>query len=771
MTTPGKSGIGMPALILGLLATFLLLFAATVGKQRLPGGFICDEAAYFMMTQSLWEDGDLRWEERDVVTANRLFEGGPRNVILMTPDGGKNLYYGKPYIYSLLVLPFFALLGVNGFVFCNTLMFLIMVWLAWRYLRAWNDSGAALLMAVTFFFLSAAFPYVFWMHPEVFNMFVIFLGCYFWIHPGPREGKDDGAGVKPGFFTRPVVRAALAGLFFALAAFSKFPHAAFGGFFVLHGLVTRRWSRLVALGLVFAAMFGLLVLGQLALSDAPSVYHVARCAIPRVDSAERLAGVTSLLLGEDPRGAGEFGGGGLGLFNIDGKFPWNVAYYFIGRHTGMVPYFFPAVLALYWFFFRGGRKLGLDRWALLGAATVLIGFYLLVLSFNYQGGGGFIGNRYFVSFYPAFLFLIGRLPSLTGVGVGWVVAGLFLSQLIFTPFGANTRRQSLQAHVRNPVFRVLPFETTLRWIPSYIDTVRGREKGTIMYRLRFLDLNAYPEGDAFWVRGKSRTAVLLMSRKPLERIIFSCSSRDLEVWCRGAKGEFRTVKLRRFEEGGPVEGTEVDQLQVVLENPKPRAVHPFGGEEFTSWFYVVKFKTDQGFIPKFRDPGSTDIRYLGVRLVLLGEGEPYIGDEFFRYEVREIALPETAAAGSTFEIPLRLRSLSPFAWDEKVRLSYHWLTPAEDGGKPQPLVWDGIHTALPGGRLGPGEETEAVMQVRAPDVPGRFVLQVDLLCDTVDWFANRNRWVPVAETEVLVGAVAPDTGTETGDTDEGGSDD
>ena len=753
MTDPRRKGHSTPALVFGLLAVFFLLFAATVGKERLPGGFLCDEAAYFMMAQSLWEDGDLRWEQRDVLAANRLFEGGPRNVILMTPDGGETLYYGKPYIYPLFVVPFFAMLGLNGFVFLNALMFLVMVWLAWRYLRARNGSGAALLMAVTFFFLSAAFPYVFWMHPEVFNMFVIFLGCYFWIHPGSgREGA---------LLSRPVVRAALAGLFFAFAAFSKAPHAAFGGCFVLHALVTRQWRRLAALGLVCAAGAGLLVLGQLALSDAPSVYHVARCAVPRVDSAERLAGVTDLLLAEDPRGAGEFGGGGLGLFNADGKLPWNLAYYVLGRHTGLVPYFFPAVLALYWFFFRGGRRLGLDRWALLGAAGALIGFYLLVLSFNYQGGGGFIGNRYFASFYPAFLFLIGRMPSLAGVAASWVVAGLFLSQLLFTPFGAPTKRQSLQVHTRNPVFRVLPFETTLRWIPSYIDQVRGFEKGTIMYRLRFMDQNTYVERDSFWVRGKSRTAVLLMSRKPLERIIFSASHPDIEAWCRGAEGELRTVPMRRFTEDGPPGGEAYEQLQIVLENPKPRAVHPFGGEEFTSWFYVVKFRTGRGFIPQFVEPGSTDIRYLGVKLALLGEGEPWIGDEFFRYQVEEITLPSTAAPGAVFDLPVRLRSLSPYPWDEKVRLAYHWLTPAEDGGKPQPVIWDGRHTALPGGRLDPGGLLEAAMTIETPAEPGRYLLQVDLLCDGVNWFASENRWQPVAEGEVAV--VAPETG-------EGGAD-
>jgi len=744
MIAADKNSGSFPALVLGLLAAFLLLFTATVGKERLPGGFICDEAAYFMMTQSLFEDGDLRWEERDVVRVNRLFEGGPRNVILMTTDGGESIYYSKPYIYSLLVLPFYALLGINGFIFCNALMFLVMVWLAWRYLRSWNGSGTAMLMAVTFFFLSAAFPYVFWMHPEVFNMFVIFLGCYFWIHPGPQNAA--------GFFARPLVRAALAGLCFALAVFSKFPHAAFGGFFALHGLLTRRWGRVLVLGLVFAVGLGLLVGGQVTMTDTTSVYHTARSAIPRADSAHRLDAVTGLLVAENPKGAGGFGRGGLGLFAFDKKLPWNMLYFVAGRHTGLLPYFFPALLALVCYLFHGSWR-DLQRWALLGAAGALITFYLLMLPFNYQGGGGFIGNRYFASFYPAFLFLFaGRLP-LGGVVAGWAVAGLFLSQLLFTPFGANTPRQSLQAHTRNPIFRLLPFETTLRWIPSYIDTTHGFENGTIMYRQRFLDLNVYPEREAFWVRGKSRTAVLLMSRKPLERIVFSSNSREVEAWCRGARGEFRTVPRQKFEEGGPQAGTVTEQLQVVLENPKPRAVHPFGSEEFTSWFYVVKFRTDEGFIPKLHHPGRTDDRHLGVRLALLGEGEPYLGNEYFRYRLEEARLPETVTAGAAFEVPVHLLSRSPFPWDERVRLSYHWMTPVgPDGEKPRPVIWDGIHTALPGGRLASGAGMEAAVQVRAPDEPGAYLLQVDLLCDGVDWFATRNRWVPVAQADVLVEA-------------------
>jgi len=776
-TAAGKG----PATVFWLLAVFLILFSVTVGKNRLPGGFICDEAAYFMMTQSLWEDGDLLWTEKDVRSTNRVFEGGPRNVILMTPDGGKTLYYGKPFIYSLLVLPFFAVIGVNGFLLLNSLMYLTMSWLAWRYLRDSNPSGTALLMTLIFFFLTASFPYVFWIHPEVFNMFFIFLGCYFWIFPGPGfsnpthspvlksailgENDPPQHGPSPSgknslkksrhladFMTSPPVRAALSGCFLGIAAFSKFPHAAFLGMFFLHGILRRQWSRVIATTLVFAAVLGLLFLGQMALTESPSVYHTARRAVTRIDSTEKLADVGQMWEKSDSRGVGRYGGGGLGLIEVNWMLPYNMLYYLLGRHTGLVPYFFPAVLALYYFLFRGGWKRGQGRVALLLATLALIAFYLLILPFNYQGGGGFIGNRYFASFYPAFLFLIGPLPSLAGPLASVVLAGLFLSQILFTPFGAFTQRQSLQAHVRNPVFRLLPFETTLRWVPSYVDIVQGREKGTIMYRLRFMDLNAYPEGYSFWIRGNSRTAVLLMSRKPLEKIIFSCSGPEVEAWCRGSRGIFRTQTVKSFPDTSDGAGKEKKQLQLVLEEPKPRAVHPFGGEPFTSYFYVVKFRALKGFIPRFSNPESTDIRYLGVRLTLLGEGEPYLGDDYFRASLESIELPEKLVAGDELAVPLRVRSLSPHDWDEKVRISYHWFTAGTSSlEKSEAVVWDGLHTGLPGGSLKAGSVMESTVKLAVPKKPGSYLLQIDLLCDQVDWFASRNEQnSPLTQSMVLV---------------------
>ena len=47
---------------------------------------------------------------------------------------------------------------------------------------------------------------------------------------------------------------------------------------------------------------------------------------------------------------------------------------------------------------------------------------LAYMPYTYSGGGGPIGNRYFLSFYPLFLFLMPRiasaLPAIIGLAVG-----------------------------------------------------------------------------------------------------------------------------------------------------------------------------------------------------------------------------------------------------------------------------------------------------------------------------------------------------------------
>ena len=160
------------------LSLVLLGLAGTIYKLHFPPGPVADEAAYVMITQSLWHDHDLAYDHRDLTRAYQIWDQGPYGLILFTRDGGQSMYYGKPYAYSLAALPFYVLFGVQGLVIFNMALWLAMFFGGWWYLR--NQQGATGPFLAGFFFASAAFCYVFWMQPEVFNMACLFFPLLLW---------------------------------------------------------------------------------------------------------------------------------------------------------------------------------------------------------------------------------------------------------------------------------------------------------------------------------------------------------------------------------------------------------------------------------------------------------------------------------------------------------------------------------------------------------------------------------------------------------------
>ena len=130
-----------------------------------------------------------------------------------------------------------------------------------------------------------------------------------------------------------------------------------------------------------------------------------------------------------------------------------------------LPYHPFAAIAFGLFLFGGRRDR--DRWLLVLALVVVAGYFLLFIGWNWQGGGGFVGNRYFVSVMPAFLFLVpGRIPPWT-LPAGGLAAGLFAGAMVLAPFGVAVPAPTLQAHTRNAPLRYLPFEFSLRNLPGY----------------------------------------------------------------------------------------------------------------------------------------------------------------------------------------------------------------------------------------------------------------------------------------------------------------
>lgn len=118
-----------------LVAVTLALAAAAlvVDLPRLTGGrFWGDGATFYGMALSLAEDGDLRYEAKDVLRIRREYSFGPQGIFLKRASGGlmvdpqagfpwvrrvppeePRLYYAKALAYSAVAAPLVALLNTR----------------------------------------------------------------------------------------------------------------------------------------------------------------------------------------------------------------------------------------------------------------------------------------------------------------------------------------------------------------------------------------------------------------------------------------------------------------------------------------------------------------------------------------------------------------------------------------------------------------------------------------------------------------------------------
>jgi hypothetical protein len=133
---------------------------------------------------------------------------------------------------------------------------------------------------------------------------------------------------------------------------------------------------------------------------------------------------------------------------------WNLAYLFVGRHVGVVPYFLPLLLGVVAYRPTAGR------WALLLAAAVGTACFLGVRPFNFYGGGAALGNRYFLPLFPAFWFLIDRPRRLAWPLVVGALAAPFLWPLWSAPRAYPYTREGGYRWVGEVARRWLPYETT-----------------------------------------------------------------------------------------------------------------------------------------------------------------------------------------------------------------------------------------------------------------------------------------------------------------------
>lgn len=733
-----------PAVVtLAALSLFLLAVPLTTAKPGQPATLKADESAYYLMALSLARDFDLNYEPAD---GDRLLEEFPfsstGNLILMTSDGWRTVHYGKPLAYPLFAAPFAALWGANGLLFLNMALFVAMLWLAAMFLARRASPAVAATFACGLLLLSACSRYVFWLQPEVFNMFGVF-GALYWGFENRRRAW---------WLT------VLSGVLLALPAYNKPMFAAIALPLAGAYLLRRQW-RTAALWIAgFAATLSLFSAMSLGWTGQllPYLGSDVRAAVrvcepggwpPEIVEARRIAAGAAPTTGEAAAAVtipeSPTGNTFSWLFRVPrqsfGEVVENVGYFLVGRHAGLMPYHPFAVLALGMFLFGGRRDR--DRWLLVLALAVIAGYFLLFIGWNWQGGGGFIGNRYFVSVMPAFLFLVpGRIPPWT-LPAGFLAAGLFVGAMVLAPFGVTVPAPTLQAHTRNAPLRYLPFEFSLRNVPGY--ERRSIAGMTILGRAdRVLE-----RGGSWWIAARGPSELFIESRHRFDSLVLLVSS----------PGAPNTLRLRL--DGGSrvdLQVSEADRPQrVTLHSGKPHKVRRRDGHR--SYVHRLRVDTSGGAPTKWTrvrpaapcavyawNRETEETFYLGADLRILGS-EEHLGADVFAARIGTVGLmPAALGAGTVVELPVGVTNESAVTWQRQgavgVNLGSRWhrgiARPEDEEAEPGPQVGpEGRRSLLPD--MSPGAFETIMLPVQAPDEPGEYTLEIDLVYERVAWFASR----------------------------------
>jgi len=612
--------------------------SVSVDYPRTALGFKGDEATYYSLAHSLARDGDFTFQRHDLARVWEEFPG-PEGIFLKKgadikgveltamppfvrlktvedPARGR-LYYAKAFIYPLFAAPFVRLFGTNGFLVFHTLLLALNFAAAYTFLAV-RGSGRPTAAAFAIVFLLATVVPIYFVSlaPELFNFTLVMQAYFLWIYKRAGEAPTPGpAHAAAGRFERFLLSPAsdyTAAVLLACATFSKPTNIPVILPLLALAALQRQWRRFLALGLLFGLVVALLfgvnaaITGEFNYQGGNRKSFYGRTGFPFANSVEtfdnRGQGVATDQVPTDVLVHGD-------TLRVLG---WNAMYFAIGRYSGFVPYFFPGVIALALFLRRRAER-RTWQWLTLGAALSGAIALLIYMPYTYSGGGGPIGNRYFLSFYPLFLFLMPPLRSARPVLLALGIGALFTAKLVLNPFYSAF-------HPGDPAkagpLRLLPIELTLLNdlpVSGDIDRARRTIGGDPPMAAYFPDDGAYlPEGDSFWVRGGARADVILRAPAP-EAHPLKIRMLTVEVTNGSVANRIRVSGGFGGETFSLTPG-EVRSVEIV----------PGGGVPFKPWIhptnyvYTVSVSTSAGAAPFLDTPGeSADSRYLGARVKLV----------------------------------------------------------------------------------------------------------------------------------------------------------
>lgn len=598
-----------PSRHLGAACLAVVLFAAgaaiarSVDVVRAGYGVKQDEATYVSMALSLAYDHDLAYQWRDLERFEGLYHSGPEGLFLKKSRGlgihvrrafpflelrtnpdprTDRLYFSKAFVYPLVGAPFVRFFGLNGLLLLHVLLLTGVGVCGYCFLAARSSPIASAVFTTAFLGASVLPVYSVMLLPEVFNFSLVFFAVFVWLY------KEVAPGSRLSGQWTDVTAAVLLGI----VAYSKPPYGLLVAPIVVFLWWRRQWFRGVLVGAMAvataAALFSLnaAVTGEFNYQGGDRKTFYSSFPFESPEATFDTRGGYAITDGEAVQDV-------LRSSEWPVRFAHNVGYFLIGRHFGLLPYFFPGVVAILAWLFSPARR---DVWRgllFLTVATFTV-VMLLILPFTWSGGGGPPGNRYFLGVYPALFFLVPPLPMAWPALAAWIGGALFTAKMLMSPFIAA--KSPYLAPEQGPLRR-LPVELTMaNDLPVMLEGSRAR----IPYRndplmlLYFLDQNAFaPEPPGMWVSGGSRAEILVRTLDPVDHLAVS------------AESPIRTVLTVSMGRSG---------VRVSL---TPGTVATFdvpasGVHGLRSYSYLLSAQSSEGFVPHLRDTQSADLRNLGA---------------------------------------------------------------------------------------------------------------------------------------------------------------
>jgi hypothetical protein len=617
------------------LALVLLALAITIDVPKTARGFKGDEATYYSLAHSLARDFDFAFERKDLIRVWEEFPGGPEGIWLKQGKVARiqttrrfpfvrwvkrvdpvqtRLYYAKSYIYPLAAAPFVFVFGTNGLLVFHALLLSLNLFVAYTFIAGRGGSRPAALAYATVFLAASVVPvYYVWLTPELFNFSLTLYALFLWSY---KEVAGDRPASRAGAFLHGSGSDFAAAALVGILTFSKPTHALIMCPLVALAIGRRQWRRATVMTLTWGLLAGVLFLGNAAVTGEFNYQGGYRktfygsIGFPFANERETFDNIGPVR-GREAVAVGDV----LVNQHTLTVFRHNLVYFVLGRFSGLVPYFFPGVVSALLFLASRSRQ----PWQWLVGATIAGSALTLLLMtpFTYSGGGGPVGNRYFLSFYPLFLFLTPAVPGLTSAAIALAVGALFTAKVLINPFYASFFPGE---HTKSGPLRWLPIELTLlNDLPMAASPDRSKRLlgGAPQVLAYFPDDNAFdPEGEWFWVKGKSKAEVIL--RAPVadvgnDRFVTKAvATLTIEIQ-NGARPDRVTVSTGRESQTLTMKPEEVARVTMAVEDGVPYR----RDEQPTSYVYTVTIETTSGFVPFLEAPGSKDSRFLGARVHLV----------------------------------------------------------------------------------------------------------------------------------------------------------